>query len=1075
MLKQGLLITPRGSTYTIYEVEEPNFYRLDFVTDNADFNIEVDKIVYSIVRRKKTYKYGDDAIYREYSQLVRDIGFQRGKTDTESYWENGKFYQKFKKVDEANGFTQETLTENGTFQSTSVFFNGYTYMMQVVARVYGVKLEPLNFFEYEDVGLVSTNTSKITTPYYPLTLLKAKYDIEHLADYNFKVVHTVEEAREELLLYDTSTYPLRGFDTETTGLDVSMYGTDELVGVILARSDKDSTYFPFRMKEMENLPIEFLSELVEVLNKHGDITTAHNKQFDIQVMLKEGYKIHVKWDTRILSFIINPVLEKGAHALKELIFKMNGKVYLELQNIFVSDKLIDFSILPEDITELYACPDGTNAIQLFEYLLPNLLEDNKKLFEYECELADLKAEQEYYGMRVDLKRYTHQYENCNYIIDQLLKAFRIMTRIDGNVNSSDVIRDLLYNKMHCKVIARTKTGQPSTSSATIDKLASTKADEEHHITQNIVDLDNKVIVKASDLAQAKYPALIILSKYKKYIKLKTAFYARFERTMTTGRVFFWINQNGTASGRQSSPMHQLPSELKDCMLADSDDHRFWGPDYSQVELRMIAYLANEPELIERCRDWHNDIHRAIGSLISNKEMWAITPEERSKGKRRNFGVVYLISKYGLAGQIFGPGYTTENVEFCEHQLDEFYNRFKRIKRYLAINREIVTTKGYMQTAIFHRRRYFKQIFDPDITSRQKASLIRQANNMPVQGTSADLIKIAEVNYSRYIHNKGWDAIMDNGLPRVRAMLSIHDEVILSADKSIPVEEIIKMIRTCMEIELDGAPPFFVQPAYMHNWGEHSDDSVAMPIGLRDDLIDAYDKTGVSKINYDNYIDVLNKYRDNQLEQYMEDLISKYGTDYKILGQHVRHPSLTFDLLDRFHNDIADLGLEHEDNITEACRLYLEKRKGTYVAKEKEATSVVESDSDKFFDEAEALVQFDEYGDVIYTDTDDDEDAVPVSIYDDEKFINAVTDNKLYRVWELADTIFIDMSELLDTDANKIIQEAYKYKDDNGFYNVLFLYAGKTLKPGLKVEDIPVDALSDMIVEMESQYNAQLHA
>lgn len=1070
MLKQGLFITPRGSIYTIYEVDETNFYRIDIVKENAEFNIDVDAVIYSMVRRKKTYKYGDDNIYREYTQFLREVGFHKGKSEKETYWKNGKFYQKVTTCNETDNFTQESVTENGVFHSTAVRCGGYTYLMQVIGQVYGVKIEPMNFYEYEDVGLASKNSSKITTPYYPLSVLKASYDISHLDNYNFYVAHTVEELKEILKKYGESTYPLRGFDTETTGLDISLYGTDELVGIILAWSNKDAVYLPYRMKTMENLPLETLKDVVGMVNKHSDITVAHNKKFDIQVMMKEGYKIKVKWDTMILSLIINPVLEKGAHALKELIFKMTGKVFLELVNIFVSAKLIDFSILPEDIVKLYACPDGTNAIQLFEYLLPNLLEDNRKLFEYECELCDLKAEQEFYGMRVDVKKYMHQYENCNYIIDNLLKAFRIMTRVEGNINSSDVLRDLIYNKMHCKVLARTDTGQPSTSSATIDKLSGLRADEPHAITQDIVDLDGNVVIKASKLSEAKYPALLILSKYKKYMKLKTAFYARFERTMRTGRVFFWVNQNGAASGRQSSPMHQLPQELKDCMLSDSDDHAFWGPDYSQVELRMIAYLAGEKELIELCKDWRNDIHRAIGSLISNKEMWAITPKERSIGKRRNFGVVYLISKYGLAGQIMGPGYTDEDVEFCGHQLDEFYNRFKRIKRYLARNRAYVQEKGYMKTTIFNRRRWFKQIFDPDITSRKKASLIRQANNMPVQGTSADLVKLAEVNYKRYIHNKGWDELMDNGFPRVRAMLSIHDEVIISADKSIPCEEIIRMIKVCMEIELEGAPPFFVQPAYMQNWGEHSNDAVAMPIGLRDDLIREYEETGVSKINYDNYMDVLNDYRDAQLEDYMEDLISKHGTDYKILGQYVRHPSLTFDLLERFSVELKGTELEHEEQITEACRLYLEKRAGNYVEpvmEEKEP--VKESDKDKFFEEVEATVNFDEYGEVVFEDDEDAHDAEVVSIYDDEQFINAITENKECRAWELADTIMIDMSELDRTDANKIIQEAYSYKDDDGFYHVMFLYAGKTLKPGLRVENIPVEEISDKIVSMEESY------
>ena len=1069
MLKQSLFITPRGSTYTIYEIDETNFYRLDIVRGDAEFNVQPEAVLYSVVRRKKTYKYGDDEIYREYMQFLREVNIARGKVTKESYWDQGKFYQKIIKSDESTGFLQETVTENGPVNSMTVHAKGYTLIMQVLSQNYGIKVEPMNFFEYEDVGLVSKNETKITTPYYPLSYLKAKYDIAHLESYNFHVAHTVEEARGFLKQYDESTYPLRGFDTETTGLDVSLYGTDEMVGIILAWDRTSSVYLPFRMKTMENLPIEFLKEVVDCINRHSDITVAHNKKFDIQVMLKEGYKINVKWDTMILSIIIDPVWKRGAHALKELIFRMNGLVYLELENIFVSGKLIDFSILPEDITKLYACPDGTNAIQLYEYLIPNLLEDNHKLFEYECELADLKAEQEFYGIRVDVKRYLHQYENCNYIIDELLHAFRIMTRIDANINSSEVLRDLIYNKMKCKVLARTKTGQPSTSSATIDKLANLKAEEVHKITQDIVDKDGKVVIKAKDLAESRYPALLILSKYKKYVKLKTAFYARFERTMKTGRVFFWVNQNGAESGRQSSPMHQLPQELKDCILSDSDDHAFWGPDYSQVELRMIAYLAGETELIELCKDWHNDIHRAIGSLISNKEMWAITPKERSQGKRRNFGVVYLISKYGLAGQLFGPGYTQENVDFAGHQLDEFYNRFKRIKRYLAYNRQYVQEKGYMKTAILNRRRWFKSIFDPDITSKKKASLIRQANNMPVQGTAADMLKISEVNMKRYCHLKGWDELMDNGFPRVRAMLSIHDEIIISADKSIPCEEIIKMIKLCMEIDLEGAPPFFVQPAYMQNWGEHSNDAVAMPIGLRDDLIEHWDKTHESIIHYDDYLDVLNNYREKQLKDYMEGLIQQYGTDYRVLGQHVRHPSLTFDLLEMFSRELKGTDLSHEEQITEASRLYLEMRAGSYEVSEEApvVTEVKENDREKFFEEAEASVNFDEYGEVIYESPEDEEEEVE-SIYDDEQFINYITENKEVRAWELMDTICVDMSQLEHDDANHILQEVYSYEDKNGFYQVMFLYAGKTLRPGLHVEDIPVDDISDEIVSLEQK-------
>lgn len=313
--------------------------------------------------------------------------------------------------------------------------------------------------------------------------------------------------------------------------------------------------------------------------------------------------------------------------------------------------------------------------------------------------------------------------------------------------------------------------------------------------------------------------------------------------------------------------------------------------------------------------------------------------------------------------------------------------------------------------------------------------------------------------------------MDNGFPRVRAMLSIHDEIIISADKSIPCEEIIKMIKLCMEIDLEGAPPFFVQPAYMQNWGEHSNDAVAMPIGLRDDLIEHWDKTHESIIHYDDYLDVLNSYREKQLKDYMEGLIQQYGTDYRVLGQHVRHPSLTFDLLEMFSRELKGTDLSHEEQITEASRLYLEMRAGSYEMSEETpvVTEVKENDRERFFEEAEASVNFDEYGEVIY-DSPEDEDEEVESIYDDEQFINYITENKEVRAWELMDTICVDMTQLEHDDANHILQEVYSYEDKNGFYQVMFLYAGKTLRPGLHVEDIPVDDISDEIVSLEQKYS-----
>lgn len=1070
MFKQGLFITPRGSAYNTYEVDETGFYRIDIVNEGAEFMLDVGEIQYSLVRRKKSYEYGNRSIYNEYNDLLREIGTVRTKGDsTKSYWEDGKFVQHTVRDDQSVNFYSEVTLVNGVFNKSLVRYKGYTIATDTVGSVYGIKMEPINFFEYEEINILKTKTEQLATPYYSLSYLRLHYDIEHLYNENFYLVHTVEEARKYLKLFIESDFPLRGFDTETTGLDVCIAGEDKLVGVILAWGLHDSCYFPFRHEAFENLPIEFLKEIVDAVNEKSDISIAHNKPFDKQVIMKEGYDIHIKWDTLQLAIILDDSTNKrNSHALKDIVYQVTGKVYLELSNIFISEKLIDFSILDEELVRLYACPDATNVIVVFMELIKELPSVQNKLFEVECDLADVKAVQEFYGIRVDIKKFEQQYNNCMYILDVLLRAFKALTALEDNINSPEVLRDLIYRKMKCPVLLRTKTGLASVSSNVISKLASKKAEKKHNVTQDIVDLNGKTIIKAKDLSESKYPALLILKTYREYNKLKTAFYARFERTMKTGRVFFWINQNGAASGRQSSPMHQLPTELKNCIVSDTPNHAFWGPDYSQVELRMIAFLSGEKKLIELCKDPDNDIHRVIGSLISQKEMWEITAKERSLGKRRNFGVVYDISEYGLAGQVKGPGYTKDDIKLCKELITEFFATFKWIRRFVRKNKEIVLQRGYMETAILKRRRYFKELFNPDITSRQRASYQRQANNMPVQGTSADLLKLGEVNFYNYIKMKGWDKLDESGFPLVRLMLSIHDECLISAHKSIPVEEIILMIRECMEIEVEGAPPFFVQPAYMDNWGGHSDDAVAMPIKLRDKLIDDYKLTGVSSITYDNYLDVLNNYRDECLHNYMRDLILKYGEDYTVVGEHVRDASLTFDLLDRFGDELKDFDGTQAERIVEATKYYMQNSGNLPTVEEKQSfadTNKAEDEHDKFFEEVEELVMYDKDGNIVYEDY-GDEDSYEYSIYDNESLDEYVVSGEQIRVWEAADTVMLDLTYVKMEDANKIIAEVFQKKEDNGFYRVFVTYGNNTMDAGFNVEDLDFHELSKEIVQME---------
>lgn len=1147
MLKVGLFHTPTAD-YSIFEIDEKGFYRIDFMQAGGQFQTTPSLCAYSHVHRRKTYTYGDSTIYDEYlrvKETVERAPMPNNVTD-ETDFSDGVYKRKTHFENVKMQYLREATFQNGILWSIFLQMPGYVVTTEVSQFDYGVKLEPANFADYTAVGLSDSSVEeKSGNIYYSIDVLRRRYDIAHLDTMDFCVATDLQTARKRLSQFKNDKSPIKGFDTETTGLDVCMFGKDHMVGIILGHNERTATYFPFRHTGDFNLPMSFLDELMEVAIAQEDILVGHNTKFDRQVMLKEGYDLRVRWDTLQLDIVRNPVIGKGIHGLKQLMFNLNHRVYLELENIFVDARQIDFSVLPPELIGPYACPDGTSVITLFRWEMEQISKHLRKLVDLECKLVNVKADQEYYGIRVDVKKYERQYRNCNYILDMLLKAFRTLTREDGNINSADVLRNLLYNKMRCDVLLRTKTGLPSTAAQAIKKLGAIKAKEEHESPGDLIDLYGNVIIKGKDLAVAKFPALLILSKYREYQKLVTAFYARFERTMKTGRVFFWVNQNGAATGRQSSPMHQLPPSLKEVILSDAEDRDFWGPDYSQVELRMIAYLAGEDKLIELASNPANDVHRIIGSLITGKEMWAITPEERTVGKRRNFGVIYLISAMGLAQQLYGPGYTKEQVEFCQQQLDDFYKRFKRIDRFIKHNAALVEKQGYMETAWFKRVRPFPEVFDPNLEPRRRASIKRMANNIPVQGTAADLMKLAETLMYEYIREKGWYKIMPDGFPMVRIMLSIHDEIIISVHNSIPMEEVAEMITKCMEIPVEGAPPFFVQPARMPNWGEHNNDSLPMPIGFRDDIIKAYHETGKSQFlvshfrlsvpddivaeisassigeieklvdkyvdkvyldfakgdyvtecsidhkkealrtyiesgftDYviDNYVELINNYRDGLLHDYMEGLIQQYGTDYKIVGEHVRDGVLTHDLLAKYKKDMKGMGLTHEESITEATRRYIDDllngahdkaAKFVYVSKSKDVNL---KGNEMFTDGLDTLVNLDANGDVIYDgpESEDDLDIDLMSEQEAEEFEAFVSQDPTY-VWELNDVISFDVQALKNEEIDRVLSYIYEHRAEKGFYKTYLIYNGKLIDTKIKVEEFDVDEANKLLVQLNKKH------
>ena len=580
MLRVGVFFY-QDQYYSIYEVDEPGFYRIDFLREGGKFQVDLDSIVYSQVHQRKIKYFGDAAIYTAYNNavsMVNNVQMQRSVTEE---WEDGAFVVHETCVNEKQQCMSETKTVNGSVTEYTYKVRDVLITMVVSQPVYGIKLLPMNFSDYEEltVGNDTVTAQYDNKPYYPLEVLTRRYNLSHIEQKDYLVVQSEETARIRLKHWIESPSKFKAVDTETTGTDVDMYGDDYLVGIILSEGTDTSTYFPIRHKQIWNIPDELFAEVMQGIKSQEGKLVGANIKFDRKVFLKEGYDIFFTWDTMQLSIVEHPFLERGVHTLKQRASEANGNFYLELEHIFINKSDIDFSVLPLDIVKYYACPDGTNTLEVLYMLLKKIPKYQWKLCQLESQLANVKADMEYYGIRVNVRKYEEQYNNCNYIIDKLLKAFRVLTHSDCNVNSGQELSDLIYNKMHCEVLARTKTGQPSVASIALNKLAKAKREEPADPVEDITDMFGNCIISGKTLSESKYPALVVLSKYKEYAKLQTAFYARFERTMRTGRVFFWVNQNGAASGRQSSPMHQLPPDMKSLIVSDSVDHDLWGAGF----------------------------------------------------------------------------------------------------------------------------------------------------------------------------------------------------------------------------------------------------------------------------------------------------------------------------------------------------------------------------------------------------------------------------------------------------------------------------------------------------------------
>lgn len=885
----------------VWVENEAGFERIDVLNSIEDFVIyETSKAVAAYYRKQQPKVLGDfTIIQRMFETKSMASVFKAEQTQTVNV-EDGKVVIVISKEDKRLGVKSVITMENGYIEKMYYETDDAILDISAVDNTRFMDTPVLNLSEYKNFSLFDSKVSSATqtSDYYSLDYLKAKYPLEHMENYDFVVVDSMETAVARLERWAKADTKVKAIDLETTGLQWSMLGEDVITGVVLSYSETESTYYPFRQENFDyNLPISFLQTILDTIDAQPkDVKIiGHNAKVEIQGVWKEDVhyiknsefarrwdpeweehalhnpQLRIDGDSFILSILVNPVFQKGMHSLKSLAYKIRKLVFLELEDVFVNKNEIKFNVLPPEIVKYYACPDTANTIAVWNYLITKLPKAEMGILGLESKLLYVTAENEFYGMRTRRDVLVDALENENYKVKILGDWFRSIHKTSKNINSNQVRQDIFYNKLRCPIEVRTNKGAPSTSNIALKRiveLGTLRDYDKSKIPPPIVDLNGVPIVKGEQLVSNKYPSLVILESYSKATKELGAL-KRIERKSLKDRVMFNINQAGAASGRRTSDAHQYSDGMKKLIVADTNEYRLWSCDFKQVELRILAYLAGQKDLIKLESDPDVDVHRAILSIITGKPIWAISAAERKKGKSTNFGVVYMMSAYGLAKKNAGPAYTKEDLVQAMQAINGFYNGLPNIKAFVAHNEEFVKQKGYMRTK-FGRFRYFKEILEPDVSNSKVASIVRAANNTPVQGFGADLLKICECDMKDYIKKKGWDQKIESEglwLPRVRMMLSIHDEVLVSSHKSIPVEEIITMFKICMEQQIDGAPPFFAAPAMVNSWYDGKLDQFELDLSYRDEIVNAWADGHKRLLHADTYCDEFDYKQVDEINEY----------------------------------------------------------------------------------------------------------------------------------------------------------------------------------------------------------------
>ena len=550
----------------------------------------------------------------------------------------------------------------------------------------------------------------------------------------YKTVDTEEEmAKLGRFLADQDFF---AFDTETDGIDPLTAG---LVGMSSAVKENEAWYVPVPADKEEATKV--VAHFSPALQNRKSQKIGQNIKFDIIVLRKYGVRVAGPlFDTMIAHYLLNPELRHGMDYLAETYLKYKPVPISQLIGPKGKNQLCMRDVPLAQIAE-YAAEDADVTLKLKNFFAPELKKAGIEslFFDIEMPLIYVLVEMEVTGVKLDTVALKQSSEELTAALNNLEKEIYELAGVKFNINSSKQVGEVLFEHLKIEEKAKkTKTGSYSTSEDILEKMRS------------------------------KHPVVGKLLEYRGLKKLLSTYIDALPELINpeTGKIHTSFNQTVTATGRLSStnpnlqniPIRdELGREIRKAFIPDNEDCTFFSADYSQIELRIMAHLSQDEHMIEAFRSGA-DIHSATAAKIYGIPVEEVTGDMRRKAKTANFGIIYGISIFGLAERLNIP--RAESKELIEG----YFKSYPGIRDYMDESIRIAKEKGYVET-IFKRKRYLPDINSHNAIVRGYAE--RNAINAPIQGSAADIIKVAMVRiYNRF---------EEEGL-KSKMILQVHDEL-----------------------------------------------------------------------------------------------------------------------------------------------------------------------------------------------------------------------------------------------------------------------------------------------------------